>query len=144
MSRTHLHCRVPRAGLDPIDDPTTAARILSAVVRRPLRSETIVVLLDAERRGIGVVVVAGTDDPDAVVEVVEFLSAPGAHEGRVGAVIVATIRPDADAPDDRDVDRWMEISSIASDQGVEVIEWFVVGPERITCPRDHLGEPPRW
>ena len=42
-----------------------------------------------------------------------------------------------------DVDRWLEMSDIAEQVGVELIEWFVIGGD-VTCPRDQLGEPPRW
>ncbi len=42
-----------------------------------------------------------------------------------------------------DVDRWLELSDLAEQAGVELLEWFVIG-DAITCPRDLLGEPPRW
>jgi len=148
MPITHVHGRLPRAGIDSIDDPLTAASIIATAIHRPLRHETLVILVDAERRGIGLVVVTGTVDPDAVVGVVECLSVPSAHGGRVAGLIVASARPGGrpdggDGPPS-DVERWMEISTIAEDHGVEVIEWFVIGPAGVSCPRDRLGEPPRW
>lgn len=149
MPVARVHGRMPRAGVDPIDDPVTAARTLAAAVHRPLRDETIVLLLDAERRGVAIVIVADTHDPDALLEIVELLAAPPSHDGRVAAMVVATVRSerrDAAAcdPATGDVDRWMEASDLADDRGVELIEWFVVTPDDITCPRDRLGEPPRW
>jgi hypothetical protein len=27
---------------------------------------------------------------------------------------------------------------------MELVEWFVIGGQDVTCPRDLLGEPPRW
>ncbi len=149
MPVARVHRCLPRAGIDPIDDPVTAARTLAAAVHRPIRHETIALLLDAERRGVAIVIVADTDDPDALLEIVELLAAPTAHDGRVAAMVVATVRPDQrdGAASDvaiGDVERWMEASELADAHGVELIEWFVIAPADVTCPRDRLGEPPRW
>jgi hypothetical protein len=149
MNTARLHHRLPRAEVDRISTPAAAIQMLAMSVHRPLRHETIVLALDAQRRGLAVVVVTGTRRPDDVLEVVEFLTAPATHDGQIAAIIVASVRPDAPAGAgpgddlDEDVDRWLEMSDIAEDAGVELIEWFVVG-RRLTCPRDRLGEPPRW
>jgi hypothetical protein len=45
---------------------------------------------------------------------------------------------------DADIDRWLEASDIAAENGVELLEWFVVGPSGVVCPRELLGEPARW
>jgi hypothetical protein len=42
-----------------------------------------------------------------------------------------------------DVDRWLEASDLLEGYGLELLEWFVIG-DRTWCPRDLLGEPPRW
>lgn len=152
MEHITLRRRLPRAGIDAIDDAETALAMIAMAIERPLRDETIVLLLDGARRGRAIVVVSGTEAPDSVVEVVECLTqGEGCEE--LGAVIVCTVRPPAvaaepidrpgDEIDDGDVDRWLEMSEIASLAGVELLEWFVVGRE-ISCPRDLLGEPPRW
>jgi hypothetical protein len=147
MSITPVHHRLPQAGIDPITDASTALLTLSVAIRRPLRHETIALLLDDRRCGLAVVVVSGTEPPDAVLEVVEFLADPNAHGGRLAALVVASVRPAGRDLDDvsvrRDIDRWLEMSDIAEQSGVEVVEWFVVGAD-VTCPRDDLGEPPRW
>jgi hypothetical protein len=145
MCAPPVHHRLPRAGVDRISCPETALVTLAMAVDRPLTPETIVVLLDGERRGIAIAVVTGTRQPDDVVEVVECLTRSATNGERVGAMIVATVRPgvtDAATAED-DVDRWLEISDIAEQTGVELLEWFVIG-DAITCPRDHFGEPPRW
>jgi hypothetical protein len=150
MNTARLHHRLPRAEVDRISTPAAAIQMLAMAVHRPLRHETIVLALDAERRGVGVVVVTGTRQPDDVLEVVEYLTNPLTHDGRIGAIVIASVRPDAPAgpgPGGRrvaDVDRWLEMSEIADEAGVELIEWFVVDRRQVTCPRDELGEPPRW
>lgn len=138
--------RLPRAGLDPITSHDDALVTIAMAVHRPLRPETIVVLLDDTRRGIALVVVTDTTRPDDVLEAVECLTRPSTHAGRAGAIVVGSVRPGAlpdDADADRDVDRWLELSEIAEGHGVELLEWFVIGTE-VRCPRDHLGEAPRW
>ena len=49
MHPTAIHRRLPRAGHDPIDEPATALATISSVMRRPLRPETILLLLDGDR-----------------------------------------------------------------------------------------------
>ena len=133
--------RLPRAGIDTIDHPDTALAAIAMAITRPCRSETILLLLDEARRGRAIVVVSGTTEPDQAIEVVECITQGTACE-HIGAIVVASVRPDAgDHP--ADVDRWLEMSDIASLVGIELIEWFVIG-RTISCPRDQLGEAPRW
>lgn len=141
--------RFPRARLDPIDDPLTALLAVSAAAHRPLRPESIALLLDDARCGITVAVVTGTDEPDDVVGAVECLARALAASDEVAAMVVASVRPtrptDADprCGDRSDCDRWLEMSDLCADAGLELVEWFVIGDE-VSCPRDRLGEPPRW
>jgi hypothetical protein len=132
----------PRAGVDPIDSQERALTVVRLARHRPARAETIVILLDHARCGLAIVAVSGTEHPDDVLTVVERVTAPAALGGAVGAIIVASSRP-GDEAGDADVDRWLELSDIADCAGVDLLEWFVIG-ERVTCPRDQLGELPRW
>jgi len=151
MCTPAVHHRLPRAGVDAIDCAETALLTLAMAIQQPLRAETVTLLLDDQRRGIAVAVVSGTHRPDDVVEVVECFTRSSAHGGRVGSIVVASVRPtddfDIDEHDDdcgdSDVDRWLEMSDIAEQAGVELLEWFVIDGN-VRCPRDRLGEPPRW
>ncbi len=145
MQLVPVHRRLPRAGIDPICDADTAFVTISMAVHRPLRHETIVVLLDDEHRGISLVAISGTRHRDAGVDVLDTLLDAVTHDGAVGAVIVASVRPSDDAVDDdgRDIDRWLEMSDLAEQRGIELLEWFVIADD-VSCPRDRLGEPPRW
>jgi hypothetical protein len=140
-----VHHRLPRAGVDTISCAETALLTLAMAIQQPLRDETVSLLLDDERRGIAVAVVSGTYQPDDVLEVVECFTLSAAHGGRVASIIVASVRPgvDDETTSATDVDRWLEMSDIAEHVGVELLEWFVIG-NAVTCPRDRLGEPPRW
>ena len=160
MSLVSGHHRLPRAGLDPITDDHTALAIIALSIQRPLRPETIVVVLDHEHCGIGIVVVTGTAQPDDVIGVIECLAAAATYDGRAGGLIVASVRPpdaraypaaagpqDGEGADarlaERDLDRWLEMSDLAEQAGFELFEWYVIGAD-IERPRDRLGEPPRW
>ena len=136
----------PRAVAEPIDRHEIGLRTIVLSARLPPCDETIVLCLDDDRRAFATVVIAGTVEPDAVVDVVEYVTAPALHRGRLAGVVVGTIRTrrtDARAAE-ADIDRWMEISAIADDHGVDLVEWYVVEPDGACCPRDRLGEPPRW
>ena len=145
MCTPAVHYRLPRAGVDRISCAETALLMLAMAIQQPLRAETVTLLLDDQRRGIAVAVVSGTHQPDDVLEVVECFSRSAAHGGRVGSIIVASVRPGLsdESTIATDVDRWLEMSDIAEEAGVELLEWFVIGGD-VTCPRDQLGEPPRW
>jgi len=148
--RPHPH-RLPRARIDPIVDPSTALRLVRAAMALPPRPETIVVLLDDAHRGIAIVSVDGTPDPDQVVAVVECLAIPALVESDLAVMIVASVRP-GDGIVDGDGDRWFEMCDVAEHSGAEIVEWFVLGRAAhsgtptgaVSCPRDLVGVPPRW
>ncbi len=142
MQPTPVHHRLPRAGIDPIDTADKAFTTIVMAIQRPLRPETVVAYLDHERRGIAFVIVSETTSPDSVIDVVECLCNPNAHDGRVGALLVGSVRPDGDI-EHSDVDRWLEMSNLCEESGIELLEWFVIG-RAVSCPRDSLGEPPRF
>jgi hypothetical protein len=141
--------RAPRAAVDPIDSARAALAVVDLALRRPLAAETVALVLDGERRGRTIVVIDGTHHPDSVLDVVERVAESIAATGRTGSLVVATARPGG-GPEPGDDDRWLEASDIADDLGVELVEWFVIGGDtpsvaaNATCPRDLLGEAPRW
>lgn len=145
MSRSHAH-RLPRAGVDPIDAEPTALALLHAAAAHPPRHETILILLDDARCGIGLVVVGDTLDGVAVVEVAERILDPAVHDGRVAAAIIATVRPGGTRhePDTlADADRWLDLDEIADRCGVELLEWFVLD-DGVNRPRELVGAAARW
>lgn len=142
--------RVPRGGVDRVTGAADALSVIHLSMSTPARPETVVMLLDPEHRGRSIVLVDGTVDDDAVVQVVETIAAAIAGaDGAGGALVVATVRVGR-GPDPGDADRWLDASETAEAVGVELLEWFVIqagGPGTGTvawCPRDLLAEPPRW
>lgn len=148
--------RPPNAG-DPIRDPASAWAVVALARSLPPEPETIVVLLDHDRRGHQIMVLHGTPDVDHVLRVVEVVvdvvaeGVPGTADP-IGALVVASLRPGRPVELD-DVDRWCELVSTCDDAGLVLVEWFVdascgsVDAEtgaRVECPRELLGERPRW
>jgi hypothetical protein len=128
--------RVTFAG--PIDSESDALAVLE--MGAPYDHDTIAILLDAERRGIGAIVVTDTFDPDALFTVIDVCVAGPVLD--VDAVILATSRPGGDMTP-ADLDRWFEAATQCNDAGIELVEWFVLGT-RVERPRELAGDPPRW
>ena len=140
--------RAPRAGVDPIVDAECALDVIALAMSSPPTEETIVMVLDEDHRGRTIVIVDGTTDDDAVLEVVERVTASMADAPTgPGAVVVASIRVERGLGP-ADGDRWLEASDLAEAGGVELLEWFVIRTDDdgfvASCPRDLLAEPPRW
>lgn len=144
--------QLPRAGIDPIGDDAAALAVVRAAAAQPARHETIVVVLDQSRRGIALVVVGDTVDPDSILEVAERILDPAVHDGRVGAAFIASIRPaggwtESEHRDLTDAERWLDLDEIASAHDVELLEWYVLSRgrrEELSRPRELVNAPPRW
>ena len=147
MPHPTARSRLPRAG-DPIRSSIEAIAVVSMAIHHPLEAETIAFFLDHTSRSNTITIVSGTTEPDSVLSVAECMSAAGARSPTLCGVVLATVRPDT-APHVRatlpgDIDRWIEAGEITESNGIELIEWFIVGPAGVACPRELLGEPERW
>ena len=147
MPRSTTHPRLPQA-TDPILSSLDALAVVSLALRRPLEAETIAFLLDNTSRSNTITVVSGTTEPDSVLTVAECLALAGARSPTLRGLVLATVRPNSGLPVPAtlpgDLDRWMEAVDITDSHGIELIEWFIVGPGGVDCPREMLGEPERW
>jgi hypothetical protein len=61
----------------------------------------------------------------------------------LASLVVASVRPEGGLLPG-DVDRWLEASTRCEQRGIVLLEWYVMGRYGPECPRDLLGEPPRW
>jgi hypothetical protein len=147
MPRSTARPRPPLAS-DPVCSSIDAIAVVSLAIHRPLEPETIAFLLDDLGRSTTITIVSGTTEPDSVMAVAECLSQAGSQIPSLCGLVLATVRPDT-APNGPatlagDVDRWLELDEITESHGIELIEWFVVGPAGVDCPRALLGDPERW
>jgi hypothetical protein len=141
MSRHQPYHPAPRAGIDPIRSADDALAVLALGV--PYGDDTIMVLLDAERRGSSILVVTGTVDADALFDVIDVCVEATCAAPEIAAVIIASSRPSGDVEPD-DVHRWLEASDRCRAGGLVLVEWFVLGRSGPRCPRELTGEPAGW
>lgn len=139
--------RLPYARVDPIDD-AAARLLLTSCFARPRHTETVVLLLDHQRRGVAVVNVTDieVDRRDSIYDVVDFVEASACGMPEVSAVVLGSTRPhgtDALADSLGDIDRWRDIDDQLACAGLELIEWYVFG-RTVSRPRVDLGAPSRW
>lgn len=126
-----------------VDSADAALTVIAASMQRPPRPQVIVLVLDTDLGGNAVVVVDGTDSPDAVIDVFELLAEGAVEADHPSTFVVAAVRPGYNALPG-DADRWLELCELAEDHGCELLEWFVLSDDVAWCPRDLLAEPPRW
>jgi hypothetical protein len=139
----------PRARRDPIVTPAAALAVIDLARSWPPRDEIIAFLLDERHRGMGVIVdLTEIRAPADVLAVAELLGETGAShtaDGRCSAesIVIASVRlHEASVLDD--VDLWEQLSNLLDSYGITLLEWFVITPAAVMCPRDVLGEPDRW
>lgn len=133
---------IPRAGIDPIDSEASALGLISlAASPRPM-FETIAVLLDHQRRGLSILCVGHTFDPESVLHVADNVVESAHQHDEIGAVVIASVRPGGGDELD-DLDRWFTIDEELNSVGVELVEWFVLG-DGVSRPRSLVGAPDRW
>jgi hypothetical protein len=135
--------RVPRARRDPINSPWDALAVIALAIAEPPADKIIAVTLDDERRGRTIVIVHGPPDADGIFAVIDICAAAVAETPNFGGVILASCRRPGHGIEPDDPERWMEASEQCESAGLELVEWFVIS-DRVVCPRDLTGEPPRW
>ena len=147
MPKSSNRCRPPHAG-HPIRSSSDAIAVVSLAIHRPLEFETVGFFLDDRGRSNTITVVTGTTEADSVLAVADCLSLVAAGSPNFCGLVLATVRPDSHhdltAILPGDIDRWIEANCITESHGIELIEWFVVGRSGVACPRELLGDPPRW
>lgn len=127
----------------PVRSSADAIHLFSLAVHQPYTDETLAFLLDDEGIGGVIIAVAGTVEPDAMLDVVSFMARPGADAAGRRAIVVASVRPGGGLIPG-DIDRWFEASDMAETNGCTLVEWYVIGRDGVDIPRELIGEPARW
>ena len=147
MPRSTIRLR-PSLGLplavDPICSSADALAVVSLAIHRPLEPETIAFFLDETSRSNTITIVSGTTEPDSLLSIAECMAVAGAGSVTLCGLVLATVRPDTTGMLPGDIERWLEAGSITDSHGIELIEWFIIGPAGVSCPREWLDEPDRW
>ena len=130
MPRSPTRPPLPIAG-EPIRTSLEALRVVSMAMRHPLEAETIAFFLDDCSSSNTITVISGTVDPDSIVAVAECVALAASRVPSLCGVVLATVRPHGGLLPG-DLDRWQLIDAVTADQGIELVEWFIVGPTRVT------------
>jgi len=112
-------------------------------VGSPPQQQTLAFLLDHLWTGGLIVAVDHTHLPEHLLGVVEVMSIAGSRTPPATALVVATVRPEHDVLE-HDTALWWQASQTAARHGIELVEWFVVGPTGFHCPRELAGDATRW
>jgi hypothetical protein len=134
--------KLPRAHIDPVETPFDALRLILMMVSAKASAETIVLTLDDRRCGVSITSVSGTDDPDAVLGVIDALAESARASLETASLVVASVRPNG-AFEIGDLARWHEADRSCAESDIELVDWFVLGSS-ISCPREFCGVPARW
>lgn len=148
MARTPTR-RFPRAGIDPIRSDIHARMFIHLLVPEVDDDEVIAIPLDDRWCGRTLLRVAGATDPDSVLVVTDAI-AIGILEARIqgralGAtsIVLVSVRPTRPS-EPHDLGRWLDARNNLGNAGATLVEWYIVSHRGIECPRELLGEPPRW
>lgn len=144
---------VPRPFLDTITSTTQALSVFSLSVQRPFRPQSLVLLVDAHRRGVGLHSSIGIshlrDEPTRWGRAIGHHVA-GVASGNPLALgcYVMTVEPDG-RPTPDDAERWFAMADICDRAGVVLVDWCVrgfatadarfAGQGAVWCPKHVAG-----
>lgn len=137
------HGRVPRARLDPIACVGDALAVFSAQMSRPLRDETLVMLLDDLHYGSTLITVTDTFSSDQLIEVAEAMAFTARSAPDISGLVLASVRPGHGLLDDDDV-TWDLLDEVVAESGLVLIDWLVIGRRGTDLPREMSCEASRW
>jgi hypothetical protein len=140
MSRRRSHR--PPARPRPLRDAEGALTVVSAACAEPPRPETICLLVDAARMPLSCLVVEGGDGPDDVLAIGELL-AELSHGLPLAHVVLASCRPGLGLVAD-DIARWHALDALLTEDGVELVDWFVSDGMLVASVAAHAGVVSRW
>ena len=129
---------VPRPLIDPIRSLLDALSIISLGLRRPRQNDTMILALDAQRRGLHLF-----RSHEMSAEALHHIIGQCSVVSGIHGIVVASIRT--------------ALPLLASDQqlmftaqhtlsaaGIELIDWVVIGVGGLYCPRTVSGLPDPW
>ena len=107
--------------------PDDALRVAFAALAEPRRPETVVLLLDDEHRGSVVLICSDISEPSDVRQLASLLLEVRRSNPTLGAVVVATSRPDRGImPTAEDERLFAAMRNDFAEVSVELLDWFLV------------------
>ncbi|MEO5974241.1 MAG: hypothetical protein ABIQ38_03420 [Ilumatobacteraceae bacterium] len=140
LSQLELPIDVPRAHCDPINSATQALVVFSLAISRPLRPETLVLMMDTHHRGIGLFAL---NNGGNLRSLIDYIVGKCAATNSARALAIATIRPHLHTQSNLATE-WTSSREICQRAGVQLVDWFVVGRQGVHCPRINSHGPDEW
>ena len=110
----------------------------SLVARRPRGDATFALVLDRQRRGLGIVSVPAVDIRSVHTLVGACCDIPGAD-----SVVVVSMR-NGTTVHPRDIELHGRLSVALAAAGLPLLDWVVCGRGGVYCPRVVIGAPDPW
>lgn len=129
---------VPRPFIDPIRSLLEAVGVTSLVVPRPLQDRTFALVLDSQRRGLGIVQASAISLVAAHFLIGQLSNIPEA----ASVVLVSTRTHSCVQPDD--VELLSLLTATFQHAGVALLDWVVLGRGGHYCPRSLTDAPDPW
>lgn len=129
---------VPRPFIDPIDTLVEALGVLALAMPRPLVEGTLLLAMDRQRRGLGMVRSDATTSSGLHHLVGLMCRIPA-----VRSVVMVSLRSgDLIRPDD--VDHLFSTITAMNNAGLTLCDWVVAGRGGLYCPRSLAGTANPW
>ena len=129
---------VPRPFLDPIESLVEAVGISSLVMERPIRNRTYALVLDEQRRGLGILHASEINLVSAHYLIGRFSDIPNAHS----VVLVSTRTHSCIQPGDTEL--LSLLRATFRHAGIVLHDWVVAGRGGLYCPRSLTDAPDPW
>jgi len=140
LSQLVLPIDVPRPHRDPITSATQALSVFSLALTRPFRPETLILMMNHEHRGVGLFAVNSGDDLRTLID---HIVGRCATEDTTRAIAIASVRSQWLTHFQCGIE-WATSREICQRAGVQLVDWFVVGPHGVHCPRICAHQPGQW
>jgi len=129
---------VPRPLVDPITSLLDALSVVSLSLQRPRRNDTVVLALDAQRRGLHLFRTL----PMCVQTLHHIVNQCSVVSG-IRGVVITSVRP---TPPLVATDHQLVVTArhTLSAAGIELVDWVVLGAGGLYCPRTLCDMPNPW
>lgn len=129
---------VPRPLVDPITSLVDALSVVSLSLRRPRRNDTVVLALDAQRRGLHLFRTL-----PMCAETLHHIVSECSVVSGIHGVVITSVRPTSPlhATDQQLVVTAQHTLSAA---GINLVDWVILGAGGLYCPRTLCGMPDPW
>jgi hypothetical protein len=103
----------------------------------------VCLLLDASRRGLACLEVAGAADTDAVLDVAELLLGAVEDEPGLGYIVLGSRRTSA-RPEPGEAELFVQLRDQFDDAGLVLLDWFLLAGQRATSIAALTGADEHW